>query len=269
MIFYLDYSDWDLVLEYFANLQKVSLYEILLGKKVFQFNKIKLTSWSSAQYEISPSDNLFGDLDEEILLVDIENLTFDKEDQKLLEHLDKSQNIYFFQGAGISLSAEEKKVFKNLGWEYLLFKEFKVKTKQAILDEYLSHHQLQLVQTQKTQLIKNTNNYTELVNLLEICFLSQNPGLVLTNYFDEQKLPIFMLPFNKKTIQSWFERISEDDIQLALSLIFSKLDKQDYGLSNKLKQKLILTDQQIKTNSKILPNVWWKLFLWQSKHQFF
>ncbi len=267
MIFYLDYPDWDLVLEYFAKLQKVSLYEILLGQKAFQFNKIKLTSWASAQYEIVPSDSLFGDLDEEVLLVDIENLTFNKDDQKFLEHLDKSRNIYFFRGAGVGLSAEEKKIFKNLGWEYLLLKEFASSTKQSILDEYLANHQLQLLQTQKTQLIKNTNNYTELVNLLEICFLSGDPELVLTNYFDEQKLPIFMLPFNAKTTQAWFERISEDDIQLAFSLIFGKLDKQDYKLSNQLKQKLILTDKQIKTNSKISPNVWWKLFLWQSKQQ--
>jgi hypothetical protein len=67
-------------------------------------------------------------------------------------------------------------------------------------------------------------------------------------------------------IQNWYSQIDDDDIQLALSLIYTKLDKQKDPKVPKLMSKLVRMDQRIKTSNKAPGSTWWKYFLWEAKN---
>jgi hypothetical protein len=66
----------------------------------------------------------------------------------------------------------------------------------------------------------------------------------------------------------WYQKIeSSDDIQLGLSLLMTKLNKQNNKTANKIKKLIINTDQKIKTAAKVDPMVWWKLLLWKTRKE--
>jgi hypothetical protein len=268
MPIFLDYADWDLVLEHFAQKLGLDLLEVLSGQKKLPTERLSLSSWQTINTDLTPSEDLFGEPETKITLVDIDNLSLKKVDEKFLQGLSLDAEVYFLRSAGNGFNAEEKKIWKSLKFEYVTLKKFEDSTKQSLLEKYLNKHELNLNATQKSTLIKQTGNYTELLNVLDQVNLTDQPEKVLKNYFAEEVLPIFMLPFSLNKLESntrtWASRIGEDEVQLGLSLIYGKLDKQSGGQARELQTELIQTDKRIKTNNRANPHTWWKLFLWRA-----
>ncbi len=268
MITFLYYDDWDLVLEYFSNQLDLSLLKVLSSQENLPFEPINLNSWQAINTALTPSVDLFGESEVKITLVDIDNLNLKRSDENLLQDLSREQDVYFIRSAGQGLNAEEKKIWKSLKFEYVTLKKFEESTKQSLLEKYLQKNQFDLSSSQKNLLIKQTANYTELLNTLEQIHLSEQPNKFMKEYFAEEILPIFILPFSLNKLEShtqtWAKRIGEDEVQFGLSLIYGKLEKQGGEHAKKLQKELILTDQKIKTNNRAKPLTWWKLFLWRS-----
>jgi hypothetical protein len=66
-------------------------------------------------------------------------------------------------------------------------------------------------------------------------------------------------------LPKWYHQTPDEDVQLAMSLVFTKLEKQSTETSQNLFQKLILTDQSIKTGSKLSQLIRWRLFLYTAR----
>ena len=67
-----------------------------------------------------------------------------------------------------------------------------------------------------------------------------------------------------KELKPWVADVDDGELQLALSLIFTKLSKLNTVRSRELLSELINTDQKIKTRAKIKPLLWYKLFLYKA-----
>lgn len=268
MIYFLDYADWDLVLEHFARELNLNLLEVLSRKSKLPIERLSLSSWQTINTDLTLSEDLFGEPESKITLVDIDNLSLKKADEKYLQGLNSSDEIYFIRSAGNGFNAEEKKIWKGLKFEYVTLKKFEESTKQSLLESRSQKNQINLSPAQKSLLIKQTSNYTELLDILDQIDLSGQSDKILQSSFAEEALPIFMLPFSLNKLESnaraWAGRIGEDEVQLGLSLIYSKLDKQGGEKARELQKKLILTDKKIKTNNRASPLTWWKLFLWRA-----
>ena len=141
-------------------------------------------------------------------------------------------------------------------------------TKAEIIDKYCEKLNLKLNKTQIQQLTEFSLSYNQLINNLDLISLSSDYNLALQNVLIIPKPLLFTQSFRlgnlDKDISKW-QDLGVDDLQLGLSLVFGKLEKQISSESEYLQRKLIQTDQKIKTQSKITPSTWWKLFLWQAK----
>ena len=82
-----------------------------------------------------------------------------------------------------------------------------------------------------------------------------------------QKPALFMQGFNLANLDTmpWYKNVYENELQLALSLIFGKLDKVNSANAKYLQQQIIYTDQQIKTSSKLPALTWFRLMLWRAR----
>jgi len=265
MLVYLDYQDWDLVLEYLANSIGHSLADLFFGQSRLPIHQVLLDDWKSLESALSWSDSLFTET-EPIFLVDISNLSLKTDNLQALSKISTDRPIYCHREVGTSLSSEEKKLWDKLDFEYITLKQFSNSTKTFLLDNHLIRFNFNLTHLEKNQLLRQSHNYTELVNLLDLCFLSQNPSWVIENTQELADVPLFKLSINQKSITFW-QQVSEDNLQLALSLFFTKLEKLPQNISKKLQKILILTDQNLKTKAKVKPTTWWKLFLWQVKQE--
>ncbi len=265
MLVYLDYQDWDLVLEYLANSIGHSLADLFFGQSRLPIHQVSLDDWNSLDSVLSWSEGLFTD-PEPISLVDISNVNLRTNNSQALLKISTNKLVYCHRGTETSLSSEEKKLWDKLGFEYITLKQFSNSTKTFLLDNHLIRFNFNLTNLEKNQLLRQSQNYTELVNLLDLCFLTQNPSWVIENTRESVDIPLFKLPITQKSIASW-QQVSEDNLQLALSLFFTKLEKLPQNISKKLQKLLILTDQNLKTKAKVKPTTWWKLFLWQVKQE--
>ncbi len=265
MIVYLDYQDWDLVVEYLANFAGYDLADLFFGQARLPIHQVSLDNWNSLDSVLPWSEGLFTE-PEPIFLLDISNVNLKTNNPQSVLNVSVNKPIYCHRAAGISLSSEEKKLWDKLGFQYVTLKQFSHKTKTLLLEKYLIKFNVALTSLEKNQVLTQSQNYTELVNLLDLCFLSQNPSWIMENAWDLVDTPLFKLPITQKSIASWL-KVSEDDLQLALSLFFTKLEKLPQNFSKKFQKLLILTDQNLKTKTKVKATTWWKLFLWQLKQE--
>jgi hypothetical protein len=268
MIYFLEYTDWDLVVEHLASQENMDLLSIILGEQTLPLERVRLMAWHTLNMDLAASEDLFGQDSKRVTLVDMEGLSLKKSEEADLRELSAGQEIYFYRSAGVGLSAEEKKIWKNLKYEYLTLKKPEPKTAQALLQAYGERYQLSLTSSQQAELLKKASNYTELLNILELVYLTQDPDRVLQDYFAPESLPVFMLPFSPGKLAGqvgpWRDKIGPDEVQLGLSLVYGKLDKQSSSAAKELQKELIRTDKKIKTNPKASGSTWWKLFLWKA-----
>lgn len=270
MIVYLQYSEWSLVLEYIADNFDASLPDLLAKKAVLPLERRRFLGWNDLEIFVAQiSANIFDEEQKQGSLIDIEELKFsDSEFVKIVENIEAEDvDIILFSSTKEKLLADEKKVLKKAKIDFVELKKADEKYKNQILEEYQDDG-LELSYSDKKLINKNVNNYTELLNILDLLLLVDKPQEILKGYFAEESLPVFMLPFSLKNLEknakTWKKRIAEEDIQLALSLVYGKLDKQETEEALQIQKTLIKTDQRIKTRGGVSPLIWWKYFLWGS-----
>jgi hypothetical protein len=263
MISFLNYSNFDLVLEY---LSPDNLLEILLRQKKIEFTKIKLSSWSQVFELCNIDEDIFGNQINKGLLLDFEDLKLWQIEE--LSKLKTDKQIYLYSSSLEDIfTAETKKTIKK-HFELVELKKNNPNTEKEIFENYAKTLNLNFKNsnTVNSILAQGFASYLEIINILDFCSVSKDLDIALSSFLVESQKPLFMESFDilkpKLSSQKWNKLIKNDtELQLAISLLFGKIAKQK-NCQEYLK-KIILLDQDLKTKSgsQIL---WWKLYLWQN-----
>ncbi len=270
MSIFIDYSDYSLVQFYLAKSLKANPLDLILGK-VNLFRRLELDNWFDLRQELSSGESFFADekAEKDILLVDLKNLTID---QKAIDFLNNSNTegytLFFIRPDKPSQDAEEKKLWTKTG-EYVVLKKAEESEKLELARQYVMDLGLDLTRVQIQFLAEQADNFQELIDNLDLVDLADGKPEMLKSLQKNEETQLFMLGFDpqKTSLQAlnWYKSVQEEDIQLALSLIFTKLSKFNHPFSKVLLKVLIETDQKMKTRAKIPLTLWWKLFLWKSR----
>jgi hypothetical protein len=266
---FIEYSDFSILIQHLSGLVGFNFKEYLFEKKL-PLERVKIEDWSDLQTVILSQD-FFSETSSDYL-IDISNLKIDEKScQQIVQY--SEQNLFFYSSAfDRKFSADEKKFLKKFKIETLTLKKIDKSIANQLLLEYLDIIKLGLTISEQNKLVENLNSYNQIVDYLDYIDLVEDNKTAFQNLIQEPSLPIFMMRFTAgksvKEAKTWFNLVNDDEIQLHLSLIYTKLEKQNNLESKKLLKELILTDQKIKTVSKIKPSLWLKLFLWRAYNGF-
>ena len=244
----------------------------MLLNRILPVEKQQLASWSELANLISTSEDLFGVKKQENYLIDYGSLPLEKDVLDYLLSLNKENliNIYFYSSTGESLDATQKKLLQKTDIEYTNLKNKNDNLASSIAEKYAEKLGLNLKYNEISSIVKQSTNYQEIIDSLDFIDLADDKAKAFQSLLKVEKTPIFVLGFDVQKLSDqavkWYKEITEDEIQLGLSLIFGKLEKQKSLKANNLQKDLILTDKNIKTRSKVGGIVWWKMFLWKSKN---
>jgi hypothetical protein len=275
---YIEFSDYSLVIDYLAERTNQPVLECLLDEKLLKIQKIKLSSISDLENYLQEVDDLFDSIPNQNtssvqndILVDLQDIGLSNNvleyiNQKLTE---TTKQLYLYSSIK-ELTTEDKKSLKKNNFE---LKELKKPNPNTILQIAIDCSQklsLNLPSSNLQNLAEQSVSYTEIIEDLEFISLSKDYKNAYNSLIKKQKTPLFMRGFRIDNLQkdttTWAKEVDDSDLQLALSLIYTKLSKTGTPKSKKILQDLILTDQKIKNSSKVKPLTWYKLFLWKTKN---
>lgn len=206
--------------------------------------------------------------------------------------------LYSFDEKSIKNFGLLKKEIAKSKIETIEITKTETKTLNELLSQYLSHLEalnqatdIGLYEAKFTSLVAKAATYQEVLDMVDMVDLagptlekndsintlnitsnfSQNElkKQAITSLTKEEKPLPFMLGFNinnvQKDVPKWLDLIGEGELQLGLTLIQGKLEKQPATPTQKqILNELILTDQRTKTQN-IPMLIWWKYFLWQAR----
>lgn len=284
MITYIEFSDYSLFLEYICQklCQKLSvpLLPVLINPSKLPCTKIRLQNWNQLEQNLSGGDffqdtnpdNLSNDsTSTSTFVIDLDELEINKNTISYLTNpsLDTSLSIYLYSSTNDTLDADTKKLLKKANIDLESFKKPNPDTIQKIASEHCKNLNLSISTSKLNTLCSQSLSYYEILNNLEFLELAQDQDSAFESMLKHEKPALFMQGLNlnnlPKDINNWYKNVGEDDLQLALSLIYTKLEKPNTDISKKLLQNLIQTDQKIKTSSRVGAMTWYKLFLWKAK----
>jgi hypothetical protein len=257
MIQYIEFIDHSFLTVYLAENLGQDIFESLMENNLI-INRLKTNSIDEINLAINNSVDIFAESVNQNWLIDI--LDTDINNLNLIEA--NSENNIFLYSSQIELKADDKKSLKKFGIEFVELKKVNEQKINQMAGRYCQ--QLELNQKEVQTLITQSKSYQEIINNLELISLADNKSEAIKSLEITEKTPLFFRTFNMQNIQRdsiiWANEVTDADLQLALSLIYTKLEKQQNA---QVIQKLILTDQKIKTRSKINSLTWFKLFLWE------
>jgi hypothetical protein len=255
----------------FLEASHISLIEFYLcqkdGKDYFQnlennnFNiaRGKIENWSELSNFQNQSD-IFSNK-QELILTDVQELQPNGGQNEIITN--KTEEIYLFSSTLKSWPTLAQKIFEKTGGEYLKL-IFENKVASQIYLALSKQYNLQLPSLFVNQLIASCLDYQELRDKIDLIYLSPDKEKTIRWISPEIKQELFTLqlrPSNlKQDLQKWVDLVGANDIQLALSLLWTKASKLG---NNELKNLVLKCDQDIKTKSKIPTTVQYKKLLFQ------
>lgn len=200
-------------------------------------------------------------------LVNYGDLKFEPKILIYLEKLDQ-HNVYLYTSTDNSLSPDVRQSLKKARITLISLKKIDEQKQIELATEYRNQMQLMITAQDIAKIVKNCGTFQEVIDALDFLRLLDNPKDGVDELILKVNTPIFWLGFEvtklKSQVNLWYQNVTDKELQLALTLISSKLDKQNTLSSRKLLKQLILTDKNLKTNAKIDQMTWWKYFLWQA-----
>jgi hypothetical protein len=270
MFSYVEFAEHSLFKMFLAQKQDLNILDSILANQLVIEKKVPDTLADLSRIFAEGS----GLFEEEIITcyaVDLINLTLDTKALDSISGLQteySSLQVYFYTSSETGLNAESKKNWQKVGLEYTVLKATDPQLMAQIAHSYLSKIGFELNLKDLNTILKESKSYTELVDNIDFVSLAGDTAEAVKSLIKEEKVPIFVMGFDPAKLSSqlprWYSQIGEDELQLALSLIFGKLDKNNSQSAREMTKKLILTDQKIKTRSKVSPLTWYRLFLWEA-----
>jgi hypothetical protein len=264
------------------NSEQENLYELLNHPDKYHYQKICVSNWLEIQESINQSqqDLLFVDDDlqtTKCYIVDINKILLESDIKHIqyLQNNDSGKDLIVYRSEIDSWSADEKKLLKKYNISLLNLKKIDIVLASRLFHNYLDSAQQDdqirlLSSANQSMLISQSSSYQEIIDKLDLLSLTDDPNLNLHLVTSSNELPIFMLRFDVDKIhtqyKSWLNAINDDNLQLAISLILTKLEKGSNSfLSRKFFDELIQLDLTLKTNNNVSSITFWKLFLWKCK----
>jgi putative sterol carrier protein len=273
MITFIEFSQQAVVEEWLAERLQVSVLD-LLDKTPWQ--RMMIDNWEIvATYVDSPQDLLFSEEDSSAtqpLLINFQELEIDQDVIDFLDQLtDTSREVFVYSYELPKLKTDLKKKWKKAGLGYEIVTKSQIETREKVAQAYAQQLDLKLSQKNLKEVAESSLHWREVVNNLDLLWLSGSPKKALPQVVEAEATPLFKYSLRPHTLERdvrrWSE-IGEGEIQLAMSLIAGKLEKQQSATDRKLLQKLILTDEKMKTRSEVEATTWWKLFLYEVKQEY-
>jgi hypothetical protein len=185
---------------------------------------------------------------------------------KTFQNLDEI--IYFYSDENERMNPKSKKFWLNLGYVYEVVAEITKLELKNIFTEIDKHKNLNLSEFDIQDIIKNSNNLDELLNNIFLIEHGKSPKLIIDSITKSKAILPFMLNFNITNSltnpKDWLNFANNEENQMALSIIYGKLQNQNSPKSKILQKKLVKTDHNIKTNTKLPASVWYKYFIWEA-----
>lgn len=268
MLTYIESSDFSLLIQHICQIEQYDFFSYLINSKI-EIQKHNPENLSDLVGLTQVEEDLFGETKLLPILVDLKNITIDEQSLSIFEKLKSIEtNYYFYTTEDKKLTADQKKLLKKIDVEYLNLKSIDKNLGSQLLSQYLEFYGIKEVISGLEKLVAQSLSYQELIDNLDFIFLANNPKEALESLLKEEQLPIFMYGFSTNTtakdVDRWRQRLHPNDLQLHLSLLLTKLDKQKNEQSNKLQKELILTDQRMKTMSKVAPEIWLKYWFYKA-----
>lgn len=271
MITYIEYNDYSLLLSFvYQKLSiKTSFEQVLATGIIVGVQKIKLQSIFEIEQYLSSGDGLFEDNSEVLsFLVDVQDIDLNKYAEYLSQKLyDYPGQVFVYSSELDTLNVETKKTLKKYKIEVETLKKIDPSVATRLYQEYCQKINLQLSSSQIYTLIVQTISYHEIIDNIDFIFMSGDTKKGYESLLKSQKPALFMQSFNLSNldIMPWYKNVDENELQLALSLIFGKLEKSSGVKAKYLQQQIIYTDQKIKTSSKLPAMLWFRLMLWRAR----
>jgi hypothetical protein len=272
MITFVEYTDYSLLLSFIC--QKINSdtgFELILETgKIGSIQKIKLQNVFEIEQYLSSGDGLFEEDDQKVnnLLIDIQDIDINRHIEYLNQKLENYDGQVFLYSSELdSVNAETKKNLKKCKIEVVTLKKIDTDIAIRLYEEYCQKIELKLSSSQISTLVAQTIFYHEIIDNLDFISIAGDVKKGYEALLKTQKPALFMQGFNLTNldIMPWYKNVDENELQLALSLIFGKLDKLTSEKAKYLQQQIIYTDQQIKTSSKLPSLTWFRLLLWKAR----
>jgi hypothetical protein len=268
--YFLEYTDFSLAVEHICSQQGLDFLETWRSKKL-PFLRLKPESWFDLEATVLQDEDLFGETKPQTFLISIENLLLDNKILPILEKLQASKSYFYLTYSNDEkLLADSKKLLKKANIDFIQLKKPDSTRAFEIAQKHTQNIDLKITATDLQKLTKQASGYQQLIDELDFIWLSGDSKKAVESLLIEEELPIFMMSFKpenaKNDSQKWYKRVREDDVQLLISLLFTKVSKDSSNLAKKLIQELILVDQKSKTISKVGGSVWLKYWLWKAEN---
>lgn len=261
MITFLEYSFLEEIYHHISQQEKI-IIDILINPSRY-IQKLKPNRWKDI--DNLGSKSIFDDAKsaDRIPLIDISSLKINSKVSELVKSLQNNVNIYLYNPDSRKLGASDKQILKKSGIPVTTLKPLDNQIKLKLLEEYRATQKI--TGQNLSSIVHSASTLQEAFDILDVCNIYPN---YLNTIKTSPQIQLFMQNFrpgDKKSINIWYNHTKEQEIQLAISLILTKLKKQN-SIPTHIK-RLIELDSNIKTHSKTKPITWYKLFLWQSLKQ--
>ena len=270
-VHYIQFSDYSLLTVFLAQSNNQNILECIVNSSQLNITRIKLNSISELEQYLVDSSGLWDDSgDCKDFLVDIQDVVLDTRSLEQATKIwqDWQGRIYLYSTIN-ELKADDKKLLKKFNINYQELKKIDTTIGHQLATNYIAKIGLNIPRSSLDSLVSQALGYNEIIDNLDLVQLSGDTELALKSLIKKEETALFMRGFNLSNLSKdtviWAKEVSDDNLQLALSLIYTKLDKNTSQQAKQLLQNLILTDQKIKTRSKIKALTWFQLFLWQAK----
>lgn len=252
---FLEASHISLIQLYLCQKEQRDFLEALENNKLSVIRG-KIESWNELSNFIGEGD-IFSN-EKQAILIDLQDL---QPSIGLSDILSENNSLYFFSSSLRSWPAATQKIWTGMGGEYIKL-AFQNNIATEIYLKLSQKYNLNLSSLQINKLISSCSDYQELIDKIELLHLSPNKEKSLDWISPEISQELFTLqlrPNNlEQDLQKWLTLVKPDDIQLALSLLWTKANKMG---NSELKNLVLKCDQDIKTKSKISASMQYKKLL--------
>ena len=252
---------------YLADYFMIPALPILLGDDILPIRKEKIASWSDLGNLISQESMSFFESDDDYkqVLVDYSDLELNTKNINFLKTLE-TENIFFYSSAIQTISLENSKEMKKHNFNIVNLKKIDSNRQKEIATDYRNQIQLMINESKIKQIVDQCGTYIEIINALDYIKLSDKYDEAVESLIIPSKPELFMMSFDNRDLTKWYKYVGEGEIQLASSLIHTKLSKNLTPKNQKIIKLLIESDYNSKSNSRVSSLTYWKLFLWNAQN---
>lgn len=271
MIHFLACDSVDTIYMHLAKSLNIDILAMCIDYKMF-ISKIQIESWKDLSIHTRQNDSIFEDNDSRTMLIDISLLDVSDKSIKAISGSDIINNIgsdvYLYDSINHDLSKETQKLWKIASFQYIELKpDVEEICKQAL--RYAKSSEISIDPRIINELCSDYKNLRQVVDTIDVMNLSNNPMEYYSSIKKNQEQALYMMGFNLHRLdqdcEKWYNITNDENLQLALSLVYGKIEKQHHKSTLNFLDQITKLDSRIKSRAKIPPVLWWKLFLFKSK----